>query len=146
MVAALLISVVVGCDDPEVQDKVADVLQYGAVSAEIHCQQVRVDLCNGAMYVNIDSHILIDGSSTMKIRTTSPGQAQGFQFNTRGQPVGMTANGTSWQSTTYQVNTSSGELTASTQCSSGIDVDSVVVDLNNESCTGRNLEAFGVTP
>lgn len=36
-VVALLSSVVVGCDDSEVQDKVESVLLHGAVSAELSC-------------------------------------------------------------------------------------------------------------
>lgn len=34
---ALLTSAVVGCDDPEVQSKVASLMEHGAVSAELEC-------------------------------------------------------------------------------------------------------------
>ena len=36
-VTAFLTSAVVGCDDPEVTEKVADVLMYGAATAEVQC-------------------------------------------------------------------------------------------------------------
>ncbi len=39
-VVALLSSAVVGCDDPEVQEKAADILEHGVVSAELTCSTI----------------------------------------------------------------------------------------------------------
>lgn len=143
MVAALLSSVVVGCDDPEVAAKVAGVLEYGAVTAELHCPlfSVSTNVCGSSPLVELDVYDLLDGSNIIQTVIIN-GAGQGLQFNPRG--VGFTQKLRQSSGSLATLTIDDGVLDLTTNACSAPD-NAFSVDLTSH-CSGRNLEAFGIDP
>lgn len=145
MVAAALVLGIFGCDDPEVQDKVENVLLHGVVEAELQCTGFQLHVCNSGWPLTIRAHKLIDGSSFVAI-TNDNGPvftSHSLQFNSRDQGVSFNSK---YGYENFTATIEDGVLSAETVCSSGgSPTDSV--DLSTEpspACSGRNLEAFGI--
>ncbi len=72
-VAAFILGlgVVAGCDDPEVQSKVADLMEHGSVSAELHCDLTKtfskpvVTLTRN--HLSYSAQKMVDGSCYMHV-------------------------------------------------------------------------------
>lgn len=137
---------VVGCDDPEVQDKVESVLLHGSVEAYAHCYTATSkNLCNGTsgQYFAFKAYKFQDGSSYLKFSRNGQGYQQ---FNHRDLTIradDLSENG----STGYFGEVDNGYLNTRAYCSSLASeyTDSINIDANM-TCTGFNLEAFGITP
>lgn len=139
---------IVGCDDPEVQGKVADVMQYGAVTAELHCEYISTSsVCgSGSANFKLDSYLFLDGSNIIQTLSLSATASRGLQFNPRGTGFKQVTN--TGSSTYNDLEIADGTLTIVTNLCSP-PTNTVVVDLETDpspSCTGRNLEAFGIDP
>ncbi len=186
-VVALLTSAVVGCDDPEVQDKVADLMEHGAAQAEVTCNIDWSAPSNGYIYDGSTKFYysaikLVDGSCFSKF---CQGTAQntydklgGSCFtnyaprSSGGDTCTIVAPVDKFQSTaTYpyrpfkdgifakvsngqlQVGVEDNNLTVTQNCGT-TQYPSYCIgpqtwfsyDITTSGCTGRNLEAFGVTP
>lgn len=138
---------IVGCDDPEVQDKIAEMLEFGGVSAELKCTSVPFNFptyCSSSSNVNLTVHKFIDGSNITQLQVVN-GVGPYTQFNPRTEGVGINSF---YQAGGYRFHL---ELDADTGIASVVTdcpyPDEDTANLNSEgSCTGRNLEAFGITP
>jgi hypothetical protein len=145
MVAALLI-LGVGCDDPEVEEKVADVLQYGAVSAEVTCQNMMMSLCSTTIPTNIYAHRLLDGSTHIRVNTRGGYPSEASAFIPRNQPLYVLARDSGGNTIEYTIEGE--EFTLDVACSHPTIplTETIVMNSTYFPCTGRNLEAFGITP
>lgn len=70
-VAAALVLGIFGCDDPEVQDKVADILIHGVDAASVTCQVSNSPVVSVAARPGLDVYYrankLLDGSCFVKV-------------------------------------------------------------------------------
>lgn len=135
LVAALLSA---GCDDPAVQERVQSVLDHGAVQAELHCETLLDGFCGpSSHWTQVDCHLFQDGSSFLKV--AGPFGVM-FSFNSFGQPI--QASMSEHQSNSNgQFVIDDGDLYWESACGGG------TPDSGSEplvSCTGFNLEAFGI--
>jgi len=112
-----------GCDDPEVADKVASVLQRGALDASISCVYTACGVSE-----NYSATLFMDGTVMTNVRGFS-------QFRLRGTTDALTFKATSGAHNVI-VTTVDGELIQSGWCNDVFSVETY--------CTGLNLEAFGV--
>jgi hypothetical protein len=140
----------VGCDDPEVAGKITDVLQYGAVSAQVKCAGT-VDTigCDPSPYF-FSAHLMVDGSSVVTYKldcSFSSARLDVTRFNERGQVPGILA----YPFTGGSIGAAAGggdltfDFVGSIAGSSPLD-HHPTVSLTATDCIGRNLEAFGVVP
>jgi hypothetical protein len=112
-VAAFILGlgVVAGCDDPEVQDKVGQVLQYGAVVAKVDCSfdEVSASAPSGSPSlktgVRYTASLVADGSclasisdgSTVNVTSwNSVHEGIGCQVRIHDDPFGPYSSGNSW--------------------------------------------------
>lgn len=67
----LILGVVAGCDDPEVQDKILSVMEHGAVSAEVECDLtkpfVKPVVTLSRNHLSYSAKKMIDGSCYVNI-------------------------------------------------------------------------------
>jgi hypothetical protein len=124
-----------GCDDPEVQGKALELLEFGAVQAKVVCTGVQVHLFDACGATDLGDgwyagHRLADGSGIVTI------QSRTFVIG-RSEPgaAGLSVVPTSYPLSTISVG--DGFLTVSKDGCSDITKDL-------ETCTGFNLENFGV--
>jgi hypothetical protein len=134
--ALLLLS---GCDDPDVEGRALDILQFGGMIAKVQCADVPYPAggmsdCDPIGGVTYTGHRFADGSAFVTLsgnpvfwgRSEAEAEEMEFLFVGAITPVTFAVAG--------------GELTVSRAACTP-----VVVDLEL-SCTGFNLEAFGVAP
>lgn len=140
LVAAILGLGIVGCDDPEVQEKVTNALEHGATEAELKCTNVSAFYCSTNVTVkSLTAHRFLDGASIVRWRSIS---RDATQFNSRGENVGVTFTWGSEEVLTAYIE--EGFLEIDADCNSSHSYDSI--DLSLETCTGFNLPAFGIDP
>lgn len=144
VVAFILSLGVVGCDSPEVQDKVESLLIHGAVEAYAFCYTSSPKtLCDGtyAQSFAFKAYKFQDGSNYLKFSRDSLNVQQ---FNHRGLPVradDMPTNG----STGEYGEVDDGYLETRKQCPTLGVAYTDIVDINAKMvCSGFNLEAFGI--
>jgi hypothetical protein len=147
------LGVVTACDDPEVQDKVESILLHGAVQAQAYCKtDSTFSQCSGQLvsHANFRAHLFQDGSSLLQTYipyTNNSDTPQLIQYNSTGESitaVHMLPNG----SHLWQAEVVGGEFVVDGICTGlgntpfteNLDIDS------DMTCTGFNLEAFGITP
>ena len=147
--ATVLCFGIVGCDDPEVEETVTSVLQHGAVKAYAYCYTPQVDplvLCNTSdnQWIAFKATLFQDGSSFFQYRRSS-----GFtltEYNRRGEPVQVNDFNPVGASPIEAAELEDGLLTSTGRCPVG-SPQTNIVDVNADmTCTGFNLEAFGIDP
>jgi hypothetical protein len=185
---AFLISVVVGCDDPEVQEKVESVMEHGSVSAELTCSLYDATAPgNRGLPGNIlySASKLIDGSCLTQICLGQPaaealGPASynricqthlrarssdesltckayvehdphdGLYSSTKPFRLGIDGTYAFVEDGLLYVEVRDNYFTQpGSTCNGGSCTDPepwLSYDITASACTGRNLEAFGVTP
>ena len=143
----------VGCDDPEVQDTVESVLEHGAVKAYAYCYTpvgYPVSVCSPPENQSIafKATLFQDGSSFLQYRRTagySTSQVHS-EFNPRGEPVEVSDFNGNGMVAASLAELDSGILTTKGVCSvSSPQIDTIDV-YAEMTCTGFNLEAFGIEP
>jgi hypothetical protein len=152
-VAAALVLGIAGCDDPEVQDKVLSVLEHGAVQAQAHCYMPSGEpacLSTSSVSTAFTVTRFQDGSTFLNIVSNLDGRTtRSSDYYKRGDAVKL-----------YQLNAGSpdpdeyvlledGELTVRGYCGSTTPAgyQTHILDLTADmTCTGFNLEAFGIDP
>lgn len=119
----LLVALVFGCDDPAVSAKALDVLERGGLDASISCV-----FTGCSVQETYSATRFADGSVLASVRGL-------INFRIRGTADALTFKATSGPHNTT-VEAIDGELVETGWCSAAFDIES--------SCTGFNLEAFGV--
>jgi len=147
-VAAFILGlgVITACDDPEVQGKVAEVMQYGSVSAKLHCENVDFGgLCGNNPTIDLFAYRFIDGANYIKVNTEGPHAQSVAQFNSNDESLEARSKMPSTGEFSFVIE--DGTITMTSGCTPSPPwTNYVSVDLSLESCTGRNIEAFGITP
>lgn len=142
------LGVIAGCDDPEVQNKVADAMLHGITSASIKCGPVSghpfsETICGVSNVPELQVQLFVDGSSLINAYIHGGPLGTGFQFTPRGNyPTLNTYNGAG--PAEIYVDTTTGYLHYSSGCDSPPATG--YFTLNADNCSGFNLEAFGITP
>lgn len=122
-----------GCDDVGVANKVADVLERGAVLARVECDEV-VDLGGFGAADLVAVGVLFQDGSAFSSGATSYGSSANFQARVATEPASR-----------FYINTDPVDLVFASGLLSVSVASSLedTVDLGT-NCTGFNLEAFGV--
>ena len=128
-----------GCDDPEVSSAVSSALVYGSVTAQVTCAGM-ADLPQGtSRYMYVET-VFLDGSGFISL-VADPNGTAASQFFMRGAARDLVWR-TDGVTCDNRAKTDSGDLVfygTGSACGSTFDT----VDIET-SCTGFNLEAFGV--
>jgi hypothetical protein len=146
-VAAFILGlgVVAGCDDPEVQDKVLNVLEHGMVDAYLECTNITWNVCTPTYSDRLEINKFVDGSSYFDIKGTGTYSPTFHGFKHRGKNFlefsFVLANGAEW---TAEID--GGVLEIYSQCIGQTPPTESGTASLESFCTGYNLEAFGITP
>lgn len=149
----LNLGVVAGCDDPEVQDKVESILLHGAVQAEAYCKtNSAFSECSGQLtsHTNFRAHLFQDNSSLLQAYipyNPNSDLPQVVQFNSRSEGI-VAAHRLPNGNHLWQAEVNEGDFVIEGICT-GLGNAPFTKTINIDSsmtCTGFNLEAFGITP
>lgn len=154
-VAAFILGlgVVAGCDDPEVLDKVESVVLNGAVQAQAYCYVSGIPACSSTSYnyASFRASLFQDESLFLNInfRNGYGQDVKDSDIYRRGDEVKVSALLPQGRVSDEYVILSEGELALTRFCQSTTppDYETQLLDLSTDmTCTGFNLEAFGIDP
>lgn len=141
---------VVGCDDPEVQDKVESMLLNGSVQAQASCHMPsNENACSNTSHVRINFKAtkFQDGSTLFVVHSDYDSRLfSATDFFKRGDDVISLRFNYAPDDNEY-VFLEEGQVSVRGYCSSLSAYQTKVLDLDNDmTCTGFNLETFGIDP
>jgi hypothetical protein len=138
-IAALLLTA--GCDDPAVQGKVLDVLEYGFVSAQANCSVVSENSLGAAAILGFQATRFADGSAMAIANSASIGNTRFFDRNNAGiADLTVPLRISFGNNDRIEVSFDGGDIVVFEPTASPSDTpDSCAV---TTCCTGFNLEAF----
>ena len=135
----------IGCDDPEVQSKVSNIMEHGIVDAYLECTQMTWNVCTYTSIDHLEINKFIDGSSYFEIVGDGSNWTPTFHgFKHRGKNF-LEFSHVLPNTGTWTAEIVDGDIEISAECMSTPPVEYASVPLETY-CSGFNLEAFGIDP
>lgn len=139
LATVVALGLMLGCDDPDVRNKIDAILDYGAVEARVECAGSFSTPITGGDFWYSGSRLL-DGSAIVSLNMGG-GTYQNFWSRDQPEAADMYAiNGLGTSRMVWEAH--DGDLTITcTGCNGPPDTSPDVFDIETQ-CTGFNLEAF----